>query len=291
MNFNIFIQKHRSVYEQHLALTIHQLSSPSLLKESIAYSLLSDGKRIRPMILLAMLKAGGDNINKGMASAIAVEMIHCYSLIHDDLPAMDDDDYRRGKLTNHKVYSEAQAILSGDALLTYAFDIIAQDKLNSNEIKIALMRLLAQCAGAEGMVAGQVIDMENKVTVLEELEQMHHLKTGKLLLFPFQASAYILNWLDDDMKILSDYCYHLGIAFQVQDDILEVTSDFQSLGKSTSSDVVNHKITYPSLLGLSGARKKLEEHYLEAQKNIKKLPERYHDLLLSILKLVTTRHK
>lgn len=291
MKFNLFIEQHQQLFEQHLVKTMNEMISPSILKDSMSYSLLGGGKRIRPMILLAMLQAGNMAIDKGMASAIAVEMIHCYSLIHDDLPAMDNDDYRRGKLTNHKVYSEAQAILSGDALLTQAFHVISQDSYNTDSLKLKIIALLAHCSGSEGMVAGQVIDIDNQVKTLKELENMHHLKTGKLLLFPFEASAYIMNWPENDIMYLKKYCYHLGIAFQVQDDILEITSDFTALGKSTQSDIDNNKMTYPALLGLEGAINKLKEHYIQAEKNIIMLPKQYQALLLSILDLVTTRKK
>ncbi len=234
---------------------VENVQAPEQLKEAMHYSLKAGGKRIRPLFVLAV-SALFNNIKKESYTVGAViEMIHTYSLIHDDLPAMDDDDYRRGLLTNHKVFGEATAILAGDALLTFSFEMITNDALLSNSEKVYLIQLLAQASGPTGMVAGQILDMEaeNQTVTIEMLEKIHALKTGELLRFAVTAGAYLGNATKEQISYLQDFAHYLGLIFQVQDDILDVTGDEQKLGKAVGSDESNNKSTYPKLLGLEKA--------------------------------------
>jgi geranylgeranyl diphosphate synthase type II len=231
------------------------------------YSVEAGGKRLRPILHLASYENYGTNIKKAIAPAIALELVHTYSLIQDDLPAMDNDDLRRGKPTNHKVYDEATAILAGDALLTYSFEIIADDEHLDNNEKVELVKLLSRAAGPVGMVAGQIKDMEaeNTPVSLQELENIHELKTGELWTFSVYAGAFLANASEEDRNNLQEFAYYLGLIFQVQDDILDVTGDTEKLGKPTGSDESNKKSTYPNLLGLDGAIRHKEMYVKKAK--------------------------
>ena len=226
------------------------------LREAVLYSIHAGGKRIRPYLLLEVLEALKVPITLAHSQvAAALEMIHTGSLIHDDLPAMDDDDYRRGRLTNHKKFGEALAILAGDALFLDPYALIAQADL-PNEIKVNLIASLSLSSGSMGMVAGQVLDMEGegKHLNLEELQTIHANKTGKLLAFPFQAAGIIAG-LDTTIQIaLKTVGELIGLAFQVRDDILDVTASFEEIGKTPQKDLQAEKSTYPALLGLDEAK-------------------------------------
>ena len=226
------------------------------LKEAVLYSIHAGGKRIRPYLLLEVLEALRVPITLAHAQvAAALEMIHTGSLIHDDLPAMDDDDYRRGRLTNHKKFGEALAILAGDALFLDPYALIAQADL-PNEIKVDLIASLSLSSGSMGMVAGQVLDMEGegKHLNLEELQTIHANKTGKLLAFPFQAAGVIAGLDKNLQKQLKTVGELIGLAFQVRDDILDVTASFEEIGKTPQKDLQAEKSTYPALLGLDEAK-------------------------------------
>ena len=226
------------------------------LKEAVLYSIHAGGKRIRPYLLLEVLEALRVPITLAHAQiAAALEMIHTGSLIHDDLPAMDDDDYRRGRLTNHKKFGEALAILAGDALFLDPYALIAQADLSS-QAKVDLIASLSLASGSMGMVAGQVLDMEGegKHLNLEELQTIHANKTGKLIAFPFQAAGIISGLdarLQEDLKSIGEL---IGLAFQVRDDILDVTASFEEIGKTPQKDLQAEKSTYPALLGLDEAK-------------------------------------
>src|SRR5690625_4325257 len=187
-NFEQYLARYKQLIDKMSVKEIEQLNIPDNLKASMVYSLQAGGKRIRPLLLFASYQAYEEDIDKVLLTAVALEMIHTYSLIHDDLPAMDDDDLRRGKPTNHKVFDEATAILAGDALLTYSFEIISDDPLLTDMEKVHLIRLLSQASGPKGMVAGQILDMEaeNIPVTLEKLENIHELKTGQLLTFAIE---------------------------------------------------------------------------------------------------------
>lgn len=226
------------------------------LREAVLYSIHAGGKRIRPYLLLEVLESLQVPITIAHAQvAAALEMIHTGSLIHDDLPAMDDDDFRRGRLTNHKKFGEALAILAGDALFLDPYALIAQADL-PNEIKVDLIASLSLSSGSMGMVAGQVLDMEGegKHLNLEELQTIHANKTGKLLAFPFQAAGVIAGLDENLQKQLKTVGELVGLAFQVRDDILDVTASFEEIGKTPQKDLQAEKSTYPALLGLDEAK-------------------------------------
>ncbi|RNF41079.1 polyprenyl synthetase family protein [Planococcus salinus] len=273
MNLTEFRKMNEPLIQQQLKELISALSIPAPLKESMDYSLQAGGKRIRPMLLLAVLRELGVRHPDALKVAAAIEMIHTYSLVHDDLPSMDNDDLRRGMPTNHKVYGEAVAILAGDALLTYSFGIIARLEHVSSDDKIRLIDLLSVAAGAEGMVGGQVLDIEGeeKKLSLEELEQVHRLKTGALLTYSILAGAILGQATPEQMVSFSRFGEHLGLAFQIQDDILDVTGTSQELGKTAGKDESSEKSTYPSLLTLPKAKEKLDFHASEAISAIRSL--------------------
>ena len=225
------------------------------LREAVLYSIHAGGKRIRPYLLLEVLESLEVPITIAHAQvAAALEMIHTGSLIHDDLPAMDDDDFRRGRLTNHMKFGEALAILAGDALFLDPYALIAQADL-PNEIKVDLIASLSLSSGSMGMVAGQVLDMEGegKHLNLEELQTIHANKTGKLIAFPFQAAGVIAGLDENLQKQLKRVGELIGLAFQVRDDVLDVTASFEEIGKTPQKDLQAEKSTYPALLGLDEA--------------------------------------
>ena len=230
------------------------------LVESILYSVHAGGKRIRPLLLLELLDAFHAPILEAhFQVAAALEMIHTGSLIHDDLPAMDNDDYRRGQLTNHKKFGEDLAILAGDSLFLDAFGCVAEADLPAS-IRVQLIALLSDASGTAGMVAGQVLDMEGEGASLnlDQLQVIHANKTGRLLAYPFQAAGILLELEPAVATLLEEIGLHLGLAFQIRDDILDVTADFASLGKTPQKDLQAEKSTYPALLGLDGAQAYLD---------------------------------
>ena len=226
------------------------------LREAVLYSIHAGGKRIRPYLLLEVLESLQVPITIAHAQvAAALEMIHTGSLIHDDLPAMDNDDFRRGRLTNHKVYGEALAILAGDALFLDPYALVAQADLPS-QTKVDLIANLSLASGSMGMVAGQVLDMEGerKHLNLEDLQTIHANKTGKLLAFPFQAAGIIAGLDENLQKQLKSVGELIGLAFQVRDDVLDITASFEEIGKTPQKDLQAEKSTYPALLGLDEAK-------------------------------------
>jgi farnesyl-diphosphate synthase (EC 2.5.1.10) len=247
---------------------LNRLDMPNRLKESMAYSIQAGGKRIRPRLIFATLDAFRKDMEIGIPAAAAVEMIHTYSLIHDDLPSMDNDDFRRGKPTNHRVFGEAMAILAGDALLTHSFQILAEipEQVADLRTKLALVLELAKAAGPEGMVAGQVADLEgeNRTLTLEELEYIHTRKTGRLIGFSVLAGALLAGAEQPLLKQLRRFAGHIGLAFQIRDDILDVEGSTETIGKTAGKDQAQKKSTYPSLLSLSGAKDQLQNQIREA---------------------------
>lgn len=229
------------------------------LRESMIYSIRAGGKRIRPLLLFVTMASFQKKVDFGAIQvASALEMIHTYSLIHDDLPAMDDDDLRRGQPTNHKVFGEALAILAGDSLLTMAFQLLSQSQL-ANDKKLLLIQLLAETSGSSGMVAGQVADIlgEGQKLSVEELVAIHRRKTGELIRFAILAGGILADQSQQTIEDLAQLANHLGLAFQIRDDILDVISDASVLGKATQKDEMAEKNTYPGLLGLDGAKEAL----------------------------------
>lgn len=237
---------------------------PQSLHKAMRYSIFAGGKRIRPVLMMAACDAVGGNRDNVIPAACAMEMIHTYSLIHDDLPAMDDDDFRRGQPTNHKVFGEANAILAGDALLTEAFVLLANDQSGGSidpEVRRRVIQIVAKAAGCAGMVGGQVVDMESegKDIDLPTLEYIHIHKTGALIKASITIGALLGGADAESLKKLSRYGELAGLAFQIADDILDVTADQSELGKDVGSDEARGKATYVSLLGLRQARERADE--------------------------------
>ncbi|WP_079509687.1 polyprenyl synthetase family protein [Mesobacillus jeotgali] len=264
-----FMIEYKTLVEERLRDTVGALKTPENLANAMLYSLEAGGKRIRPLLVFAVIDSFGKNPKHGLDAAAAIEMVHTYSLIHDDLPSMDDDDLRRGKPTNHKVFGEATAILAGDALLTLSFNMLAEmsEESASATVKLALIKGLSSAAGALGMVGGQIADMEgeHKELTLEQLEYIHIHKTGKLLEYSIIAGAEIAGATPVQKEILTKFAYHIGLAFQIRDDILDLEGTEELIGKPVGSDTANEKSTYPALLGLEGAKQALEEHLLNAK--------------------------
>lgn len=260
--------------EKHMYDLVKGIDAPQSLKEPMIYSLKAGGKRVRPLFVLAVLDHFHVQSEAGYTAASAVEMIHTYSLIHDDLPSMDNDDFRRGKPTNHKVFGEAHATLAGDALNTLPFGILARLKDVPAETKIELIQLLSETAGAEGMVGGQVLDMEGEQRLLnlEELVRVHENKTGAILRFSIEAGAILAGATKEQREILVEYAYHIGLAFQIKDDILDIEGTTEELGKTAGKDEASDKSTYPALLTLEGAKQKLQDHATKAHECLMKIP-------------------
>lgn len=230
--------------------------------EAMKYSLMAGGKRIRPVLSLAVCNLLNGDIKEVLPFAGAIELIHTYSLIHDDIPCMDNDDYRRGKPTNHKVFGEAMAVLAGDGLLNLAFEIMLRETIkgdNKNFSRLKTAYMISTSSGVKGMIGGQVIDMESEKTVIsyDVLCQMHRKKTGALIRASVLAPAILLDAGKDIVDKLENYAENIGLAFQIKDDILDFEGDSKIVGKSTGSDTVNNKSTFVSILGIEKAKELL----------------------------------
>ncbi len=245
------------------------LRYPETLYEAMRYSLLAGGKRLRPILCLASCELVGGSPGVAIPTACALEMIHTMSLIHDDLPAMDNDDYRRGRLTNHKVYGEGVSILAGDALLTYAFEHVAtQTQGATPERVLRVIAGLGKAVGGEGLVGGQIVDLAsegNPDVTLETLNYIHNHKTAALLEISVTSGAILAGASEAELDTLRQYAQRIGLAFQIVDDILDITSTPETLGKSVGKDITAQKVTYPSLWGLEESRCQAEQ-LIEAAK-------------------------
>jgi geranylgeranyl diphosphate synthase type II len=252
----------------------------SRLHEAMRYSLLAGGKRLRPVLALAACEAVGGAPKDALSFACAIEMIHTYSLIHDDLPCMDDDDLRRGRPTNHVVYGDAIATLAGDGLLTDAFKVLASSELPRGSAPasaiVQTIAELASAAGSDGMVGGQVIDLlgEHRALTLDELEQMHRKKTGALFCAAVCCGARLGGASEAQLDALRDYAQALGLAFQVADDLLDVEASTDSVGKRTGKDSSHGKATYPSILGIARSHELARELELKAHRALDAFDER-----------------
>ncbi|STO07889.1 polyprenyl synthetase family protein [Exiguobacterium aurantiacum] len=259
--------------ERALAAFNERSAMPERLHDAMTYSLEAGGKRIRPALVYAVLETYGRPLALGHEVAASLEMVHTYSLIHDDLPAMDDDDVRRGRPTNHRQFDEATAILAGDALLTDAFAILARTNASPDKV-VALIASFSRAAGSRGMVGGQLDDMlaeKQSGVLLETLQSIHERKTGALLVYALEAGAILADTSRSDREALQAFGRHLGIAFQIQDDILDVEGDEALIGKRVGSDEQNDKTTYPKLLGLDGAKAALEREVTMAEAELASL--------------------
>ena len=241
-----------------------------LMFESMHYSLFAGGKRLRPIMVMAAADAVGGKGIDFLPVACALEMIHTYSLIHDDLPAMDNDDYRRGKLTNHKVYGDGIAILAGDGLLTAAFETVFKQEKVSPEKILRVAQEIAVAAGAQGMVGGQAVDLVSEGKEIDEstLKYIHEMKTGALFKASIRCGAILANATEKELELLTNYAECFGLAFQITDDILDVTGDEEKVGKPIGSDERNLKQTYVSIYSLEGAIKMAEDTVKEAKENL-----------------------
>ena len=268
-----FLSEKKVFVEDSINLFLNELTYPTQIAEGMKYAVLNGGKRIRPILLLMILDLFDKDEKLGVPSAAALEMIHSYSLVHDDLPALDNDDYRRGKLTTHKKFGEAEGILIGDALLTHAFYILTEKNLNllSPEKIVEIVRLTSSYAGINGMIGGQMIDIEseNKKIDMETLKYIHKNKTGKLLRLPIEIGCVISETSKNIREKLEKFADLIGLAFQIKDDILDIEGDFETLGKPIGSDAELNKSTYPSLIGLDESKKLLQEIVDEAKNIIK----------------------
>ncbi len=266
-----YLKERAALVERELAKAVPESGGPaSQLSEAMRYSLLGGGKRLRPILVLAACEAVGGRIEAAMAFACAIEMIHTYSLVHDDLPCMDNDDLRHGRPTSHKVYGAAIATLAGDALLTDAFEVAARCDTQLNPaVVLQTLRELSVAAGSAGMVAGQVIDVlgEGKPAGLEELKYLHSRKTGALFVAAVRCGARLGGASQAQLEALTEYARALGLAFQVIDDLLDVESSTEQMGKRTQKDQAHGKATYPAILGTEGSRelaRRLERQAHEA---------------------------
>ena len=246
------------------------------IMKAMNYSLKDGGKRLRPILTLESCKVVGGREEDAIPFAVAVEMIHTYSLIHDDLPALDNDDLRRGKPTNHKIFGDAMATLAGDALLNYAFEVMLSssiDKDNPNKYLKAINEI-ATHAGIYGMIGGQVVDIEseNKVIEKEKLDFIHLNKTAAMIVGCMRAGAIIGGASEDELQRITKYGKNIGLSFQIVDDILDIIGDEKTLGKPIGSDIENHKSTYPSLLGLEKSREIAKELISDGKTSIEGLP-------------------
>lgn len=287
---------YKELVERHIMDFIPNIDNKSIsLYESMKYSLMAGGKRLRPVLLLASCEFAGGNIREAVPYACAMEYIHTYSLIHDDLPAMDNDDLRRGLPTNHKVYGEALAILAGDGLLTCAFEVITKDMMMVYDDQEKIRKRvnaayeIAKGAGCRGMVAGQVSDIEaeNAVASNEMLEYIHLNKTGALIRAAVKAGLYLGSPDDNMIDNMQKYAEYLGLAYQIADDILDVVGNPEEMGKSMGSDVKKNKNTYPSINGLDAAYRRLDEVTSKAVESIGDYydnAEFFRDLVLRLAK-------
>ncbi len=267
-----YLKEKKELIEKTIDSYLGEFSYPYVIAEGMRYAVLNGGKRIRPVLILMTLDILGKDEALGLPSGAALEMIHSYSLVHDDLPALDNDDYRRGKLTTHKKFGEAQGILIGDSLLTHAFNVLTEknEGVISDKKIVEIVKLTSSYAGINGMIGGQTVDVESegKKIDMETLKYIHKNKTGKLLKLPIEIGCVIGDASKEIREKLEEYADLIGLAFQIKDDILDVEGDFEKLGKPVGSDAELEKSTYPSLIGMEKSKKLLDETLEKAKKII-----------------------
>jgi len=281
MKPEVYWKSRLPMVEKALDRLVSKKAHPALIHKAMRYSLLAGGKRLRPILCLAASRAAGGNETAALPAACAVECIHTYSLIHDDLPCMDDDDFRRGRPTNHQVFGEAVAVLAGDALLTEAFASVAHTKPNRRYSGADFVAELAHASGSLGLIAGQVLDLdsEKKRIPLKKLVEIHRAKTGALITTSLRLGAMSAGADARTLSHLTKFGRALGLAFQVIDDILDIVSTKEKLGKSIGKDQSSGKATYPRLLGLDGARCEADRLTRAARSALRPLGSRAHALL------------
>lgn len=295
MFFKNYLDEHKKLIENSIDSYLAELTYPEVIAEGMKYAILNGGKRLRPILLFMTLDILGKDKTKGIASGVGIEMIHSYSLVHDDLPALDNDDFRRGKLTTHKKFGEAEGILIGDALLTHAFYILtARNSHLAPEQIVEIVKLTSSYAGINGMIGGQMMDIasEGKRIDMETLKYIHSNKTGKLIKLPVEIGCIIGEATPEEKETLIKFSELIGLAFQIKDDILDIEGDFLTLGKPVGSDQELEKSTYPALIGLNES-KELLKNTIEEAKSI--LVERFGEeksaILLKLADYIGNRNK
>ncbi|WP_308574202.1 farnesyl diphosphate synthase [uncultured Fusobacterium sp.] len=295
MFFKNYLDEHKKLIESSIDSYLAELTYPEVIAEGMKYAILNGGKRLRPILLFMTLDILGKDKTKGIASGVGIEMIHSYSLVHDDLPALDNDDFRRGKLTTHKKFGEAEGILIGDALLTHAFYILtARNSHLAPEQIVEIVKLTSSYAGINGMIGGQMMDIasEGKRIDIETLKYIHSNKTGKLIKLPVEIGCIIGEATPEEKETLIKFSELIGLAFQIKDDILDIEGDFLTLGKPVGSDQELEKSTYPALIGLNES-KELLKNTIEEAKSI--LVERFGEeksaILLKLADYIGNRNK
>ncbi|CEN83887.1 polyprenyl synthetase family protein [Paraclostridium sordellii] len=276
MNFNCELKNRVNKIEQILNEYMPKEEGyQKKIFESMNYSLKAGGKRLRPILTLEACKIVGGEEEDAIAFAVAIEMIHTYSLIHDDLPALDNDDLRRGRKTNHKVYGEAMAILAGDGLLNYAYEIMLKESIGKKDPEKYLKAIneIAKSAGIYGMIGGQVVDIESegKKIDMDKLDFIHMNKTAAIIIGCMRAGAIIGNATDKQLEDITKYAKNIGLSFQIVDDILDIVGDEAKLGKNVGSDIDNEKSTYPSLIGLEKSKEVANQLIKEAKASINQI--------------------
>ncbi len=291
MNFNIELKKKADLAEKALERYLPSGDVyPHLIHQAMRYSVMSGGKRLRPALVMAAAESVGGNATDVLPTACAIELIHTYSLIHDDLPVMDNDDYRRGRLTNHKVYGEAIALLAGDALLTLAFKLMAENKCSNPGDVLQVIYEVADGVGTLGLIGGQVVDTfsERESTDEATLEYIHRHKTGALYRVAVRAGAILAGAGEKQLASLTEYAEYLGLAFQIKDDILDIAGDREKLGKPVGSDIKNKKVTYPVLFGLEKSKERARLATENAREALRFFGEEA-DFLRSLVQFVIER--
>ncbi len=287
MNFDLktYLKEQQDVVNKHLDNILLQFNNQNQLIQAMAHSLMAGGKRLRPILTMAAALACKKEYSPALPAACAIEMIHTYSLIHDDLPAMDDDDLRRGLPTCHNKFGESTAILAGDALLTHAFNILAEPQILFNKYpdiqkRLQLIAKISKAAGIKGMVQGQILDMQadqgenlSEHSKLKHLEKIHTLKTGKMIIVSVEAGALSVGADQKLIDKLNIYAGKIGLAFQVADDILNIEGDPVKMGKAAGSDIINNKMTFPGIIGLDESKKYANNLIDDAIKAISRFDE------------------
>lgn len=295
MFFKNYLDEHKKLIESSIDSYLAELTYPEVIAEGMKYAILNGGKRLRPILLFMTLDILGKDKTKGTASGVGIEMIHSYSLVHDDLPALDNDDFRRGKLTTHKKFGEAEGILIGDALLTHAFYILtARNSHLAPEQIVEIVKLTSSYAGINGMIGGQMMDIasEGKRIDMETLKYIHSNKTGKLIKLPVEIGCIIGEATPEEKETLIKFSELIGLAFQIKDDILDIEGDFLTLGKPVGSDQELEKSTYPALIGLNESKELLKNTIEEAKSIlIERFGEEKSAILLKLADYIGNRNK